>query len=305
MNFKLKNDLILVLVTAVLTSSGFFMGNYFEGESKKKKFVFELHKKLYDDGALAIKGVNQAYSDIYGLFGRSFGLAPIEFSDKHSAFRKAVEKYSDYIYELERYGTTGQVNVAKNYREWLWGIYSELDLQFKTAQRVERRAKELLLIENIESDHFKFVSVALESDIERLVRNENRIFYAIGWYKKPVINGIEQYLNYQFRRALDIPATADMESAINSLPELSEKSNSFEYTEKQLPFVFAKGRAFQAPTFEFEGDTSFFKDKDKLLAQNTRMKFISYAIEGDKYLQEILEKRTKETKSAEKELTKS
>lgn len=304
MNIELKNSLITIFVTATLTSSGWLAKDYFESENKKEKFAFELHKKLYDDGASTIKDVNKAYSDLYGLFGEGFGLTPIEFSEKHNAFRKELEKYSDYIDELERYGTTGQVRVAKNHMEWFWGIYSELDLQLKTAQQVESRAKELLLIENIESDHFKFVSDAFESDIERLVRNENRIFYVIGWYKKPVINRIEQYLNYQFREALEMQATADMASAINSLPELTKRSNNFEYKEKQLPFMFAEGRLFQAPTLEFKGDTLFFETKNEMLAQNIKMKFIASAIESDKHLQETLKKRKNVTKSENKKLTK-
>ncbi len=41
---------------------------------------------------------------------------------------------------------------------------------------------------------FKFVNEALGSELEELVQNENRIYFEAGWYKKPVINGLEQYL---------------------------------------------------------------------------------------------------------------
>ena len=305
MNIDLRNNLIMALVGAILASGGFLAKDYFEAEGKKEKFAFELHKKLYDEGATAIKNVNKAYSAIYGLYGENFGLTPTELSEAHIAFSEALDKYSDYIDELERYGSTGQVEVAKNHRQWLWGVYAEFDLHFKTAQQVETRAKDLLLIDDVESEHFKFVNEALESDIERLVRNENRIFYSIGWHKKPVINGLEQYLNYQFREALGIPVTTDMAKSINSLPELSEKSNNFEFKEKKLPFMFAEGRSFQAPTLEFEGETSFFEEKNEVLAHNVKMKFITSAIDSDKQLQKELSKRNLEAEEAEKEITSS
>ncbi|MCP4550758.1 MAG: hypothetical protein GY834_01685 [Bacteroidetes bacterium] len=305
MNIDLKNNLIMALVGAILASGGFIAKDYFETEGEKDKFAFELHKMLYDKGATAIKNVNKAYSALYGLYSEDFGLTPTELSEAHSSFGEALERYSDYIDELERYGTTGQVGVAKNHSKWLWRVYAEFDLHFKIAKQVEKRAKSLFLIDDAESEYFKFVNDALESDIERLVRNENRIFYSIGWHKKPVINGLEQYLNYQFREALGIPATTDMATSINSIPKLSEKSNDFEFKEKKLPFMFAAGRAFQAPTLEFEGDTSFFEEKNEILSYNVKMKFIVSAIEGDKQLQEELSKRKSEAVEAEKELTNS
>lgn len=294
----------MALVGIILASGGFLVKDYFEAEGEKEKFAFELHKTLYDAGAAAIKNVNKSYSALYSLYGKSFGLTSIEISETHNAFSEAIEKYSDHIDELERYGTTGQVEVAKNHREWLWGVYTEFDLHFKIAKQAESRAKNLLLIDDVESEYFKFVDEALESDIERLVRNENRIFYSIGWYKKPVINGLEQYLNYQFREALGIPATADMAESINSLPEPSEKSNNFEFKEKKLPFMFAEGRSFQAPTLEFEGETEFFEEKNDALAHNVKIKFIASVIENDKQLQKELSKRKLEAEEAEKELTK-
>ncbi|TMP46557.1 hypothetical protein CWB96_13465 [Pseudoalteromonas citrea] len=291
MNIDLKNSLVMALVGAAITSAGFLAKDHFDAEKKKEKFVFELHKKLYDDGAASIKNVNKAYSKLFGLYGESYGLTPAELSEKHEAFKNALEKYSDYIDELERYGTTNQVAVAKNHIDWLWGIYAELDLQLKKSRRVLNRAKELLLIEDVDSDLFKFVSEALDSEVEQLVRNENRIYYTIGWFKKPVVNGIEQYLNYQFRDALGIQATNDMLNAINTIPQLSDKSNNFKFKEKLLPFMFAEGRAFQAPTLEYEGDLSFFKDKNAVLAQNLKLKFIAAAIENDQNLQDTLKER--------------
>lgn len=275
----------MALVGATLASGGFIAKDYIEAKSEKEQFVFDLHKKLYDEGATAIKNVNKTYLVLYSLYAKGFGLTPIEVSEAYNSFHEALERYSDYIDELERYGTTGQVTATKKHREWLLRVYAEFDLQLGIAKQVEARAKDLLSIDDIGSEYFKFINQAFDADVERLVRNENRIFYAIGFYKKPVIDGLEQYFNYQFRDALGIPATVDMVKAINSLRGLSEKSNKFKFKEKNFPFVFAEGRSFQDPALEFEGEKSFFEEKNKLLAHGIKMKFITSAIESDKLFQ--------------------
>ncbi|MBY8192048.1 hypothetical protein KW510_05955 [Vibrio fluvialis] len=289
MNIDLKNNLIMALVGAVLASGGFLATDYFETENKKNKFVFEIYKSLYDEGASKIKDVNKKYSELYELYAKNFGLTPEEIKEKHKNFRDSLVNYSDYIDELVRYGNSEQVEVAKSHMDWLWGVYAEFDLQFKISQQVKSRAKNLLMIEDVNSEQFNFVNEALESDIERLVRNENRIFYAIGSYKMPVVNGIEQYVNYQFRESLGISATIDMAETIKSIPSLIEKSNQFKFEDKKLPFMFAEGRAFQSPTLEFEGDTEFFSEKNDILAKNIKMKFIASVIENDKNIQKMLE----------------
>jgi len=51
-NIDLKNNLIMALVGAILASGGFLAKDYFETEGEKEKFAFQLHKKLYDEGAI-------------------------------------------------------------------------------------------------------------------------------------------------------------------------------------------------------------------------------------------------------------
>ena len=303
LNKELQNNLIMTFIGIVLASTGFLGQDYFDSKNKQEHFVFELHKSLYDHSATKVDAINKALSDLYEIFSKSFALTSYELAESHKAFQEAIEGYSDFIGELERYGTTSQVKVAKNYREWLYGVYAEIDLQLRLARGVERRAKELLRIETVESDYLEFVSEALESEIERLVRNENRIFYSIWWYKKPVIDGIGQYLNYQFREAIGIPPTVDMIEEINALPEITGKSNDFEFEEKKLPFMFAENRAMQTPTLEFEGDTSFFEDKNEFLANAIKLKFISVAIDNDQQLQDTLKELGQEVQSDTYELT--
>lgn len=291
MTKELRTNIITALISAVLTTAGFLGKEYFDEKNRQKQYVGELHKQLYDKGAVELEKINSAYSELQSLLGKSYALTTYELEPSYTKFQDSVESYQKYVRELERFGNSGQVQVAKNLNEWLIGLYAEFNLQHKIAEQVQRTARELLLIEDTKSELFKSSNEALTTELERLVQNENRIYYEVGWYKKPVINGLEQYLNYQFRSAIGLDATTDIAKAVNDLPELSKRKPESEYKESNVPFVFAEGRAFQAPTLEFKGDDSFFKKKNEVLKGRAKMKFISQVINNDKDLQELLRKR--------------
>lgn len=290
-NKELRNKIITAVVTAALTTAGFLGKDYFDEKNRQKQYIGELHKQLYDKGAVELEIINLAYSELQSQLEKGYALTTYELEPSYTKLQESVESYQRYTRELERFGNSGQVQVAKNLNEWLVGLYAEFNLQYKTAERVQRRVRKLLLIENPKSDMFKFVNEALDSELEELIQNENRIYYETGWYKKPVINGLEQYLNYQFRSAIGLDATQDMVKAVNDLPRLSKRKPESEYKEKKLPFMFAEGRAFQAPTLEFKGDDSFFKMKNDALKGQAKMKFVALVLENDKELQMVLKKR--------------
>lgn len=291
MNKELRNNIVTAILTATLTAAGFIGKDWYDEKNRKKQFVAELHQQLYDKGAAELERVNSAYSELQSVFGKGYALTTYELDPSYTKFQEAVESYQKYTKELERYGNSGQVQVSKNLSEWVVGLYAEFNLQYKTAEQVQKRVRELLLVENPKSDLFTFVNDALEADLESLVQNENRVYYEAGWYKTPVISGLEQYFNYQFRSALGLDATADMAKAISELPELAKRKPETEYKEKKLPFMFAENRVFQAPTLEFSGKDDFFKQKNDALKAQAKMKFISLVIENDRQLQELLKKR--------------
>lgn len=288
---ELRNNIVTALVTAALTATGFVAKEYIDEKNRQKQYIGELHKQLYDKGAVELEKINSAYSELQSLLGKDYALTTYEFDASYTKLQEAIESYQKYIRELERFGNSGQVQVAKNLDEWVIGLYAEFNLQYKSAEQVQRRVRELLLIENTKSDFFKATNGALDSDIERLIQNENRVYYEAGWFKKPVINGLEQYLNYQFRSAIGLDATADIAKAVNDLPELSKRKSETEYKESSIPFVFAEGRAFEAPTLEFKGEIGHLKQKDEILKERVKMKFIAQVIQHDKDIQELLKKR--------------
>lgn len=291
MTKELRNNIITALITAALTTAGFLGKEYFDEKNRQKQYIGELHKQLYDKGAAELEKINSAYSELQSVLGKNYALTTYELDPSYAKFQDSVESYQKYIRELERFGNSGQVQVAKNLDEWLIGLYAEFNLQYKIAEQVQRRVRDLLLIENTKSDYFKSSSDALDTELVRLVQNENRVYYEAGWYKKPVINGLEQYLNYQFRSAIGLDATIDIAKAVNDLPELSKRKPDSEYKESNIPFVFAEGRAFQAPTLEFKGDIDHLKQKNEILKARVRMKFIAKLVDHDKTLQEVFKQR--------------
>ena len=292
---ELRNNIITVLVTAALTTTGFLGKEYVDEKNRQKQYIGELHKQLYDKGAAELEKINSAYSELQSLLGKDYALTTYELDASYTRLQEAIESYRKYIRELERFGNSGQVQVAKNLEEWVIGLYAEFNLQYKTAAQVQRRVRQLLEIENAKSNFFKSTNGALDSDLERLIQNENRVYYEAGWFKKPVISGLEQYLNYQFRSAIGLEATADIAKAVNDLPELSKRKPESEYKVSNIPFVFAEGRAFAAPTLEFKGEIDHLKQKNEILKERVKMKFIAQVVQHDKDMQELLKKRKSPT----------
>ncbi|WP_416775889.1 hypothetical protein ACNFJN_12015 [Xenorhabdus budapestensis] len=291
MSKELRNNIITAIVTASLTAASFIGKDWYDEKNRKNQFVEELYKQLYNKGAAELERLDTSYSDLQSMLSKGYALTTYELDPAYTKFQEAIESYQRYIKELERFGNSGQVQVAKNLSEWVIGLYAEFNLQYETAEQVQKRARELLLVENPNSDLFKFVNEALEHELERLVQNENRVYYEADRNKKPIIRGLEQYFNYQFRSALGLDATTDMAKAINELPELVKRKLDSEYKDQQLPFIFAEGRVFQAPTLEFSGKNDFFKQKNDVLKEQAKMKFLSLVIKNDKQLQDILKKR--------------
>jgi len=292
---ELRNNIITALVTAALTATGFLGKEYVDEKNRQKQYIGELHKQLYDKGAAELEKINSAYSELQSLLGTDYAFTTYELDASYTKLQEAIESYRKYIRELERFGNSGQVQVAKNLEEWVIALYAEFNLQYKTAEQVQRRVRQLLQIENAKSDFFKFTNASLDSDLERLIQSENHVYYEAGWFKKPVINGLEQYLNYQFRSAIGLDATADIAKAINKLPELSKRKPESEYKESNIPFVFAEGRAFQTPTLEFKGEIDLLKQKNEILKERVKVKFIAEVVQHDKDMQEFLKKRKSPT----------
>lgn len=290
-NKELRNNIIVAIITSALTSAGFLGKEYFYEKTRQKQYIGELHKQLYDKSAIELENINSAHSDIQSLLGKNYALTTYEFDASYTKLQETIDSYQKYIRELERLGNSGQVQVAKNLEEWVIGLYAEFDLQYKAAEQVQRRVRELLLIENTSSDLFKATSSALDSDIERLIQSENRVYHETRWFKRAVIDGLEQYLNYQFRHAIGLDATTDIAKAINGLPEISKRKPETEYKESSIPFVFAEGRAFGAPNLEFKGEIGHFKQKDEILKERVKVKFIAQVIQHDQGIQELLKKR--------------
>lgn len=300
MNKELRNNIITAIVTASLTAIGFVGKEFYDEKNRIDQFVIELHKELYNKGAVELDKFNEAYSDLHALLDKSYGLTTYELDPQYKKFTTAIESYQRYIDELERYGNSGQVQVAKNLNEWLWDIYAQFKMQYDSAEQVQSRVRELLRINNPESEWFKTTNKSLDTELERFIQTENRIYYVTRLNKMPVVKGLEQYLYYQFRLSLGLDATMDMGKVIQELPMLGKKNTETEYKDKKLPFVFAEGRVFEAPTLEFEGVVDILKYKDDMLREQVKIKFISLVIKNDKALRDILEERKKLKKSDKK-----
>lgn len=299
MSKELRNNIITALVTASLTAVGFFGKEHYDEKNRNSEFVATLYKDLYNKGATEHDNFNKAYSDLHSLFAKGYGLTSYELEPAYKEFIKSIESYQRYIDELERYGNSNQVRVAKNLNEWMWALYADFKMQYDKAEQLQNRSRELLRIENTKSEWFKESNNRFDKELEDFMQSENKVYYTTSLNEMPVIRGLEQYFNYQFRVSLGFDVTSDMQKEIEELPQLTKKKPETEYKDKKLPFVFAEQRVFEAPTLEFRGETDVLKYKDDMLRENIKMKFLSFVIDNDKELRDSLEKRKELKKDIE------
>lgn len=288
---KLKNKITILLLTTLIAAIGGIGTHVIESYNKQKEYIGELHRNLYNKESEALDKVDSAYDELYSLYSKGYAFSTYELEPQLNKWREAIESYEKYIKELERFGNTSEVQTAKNLNEWLLDIHIRFVLQHKLAEQIQCRAKELLLIKYPKSDQFKFVNAALDSDLDHFMNSENRIYYDIGHYQKPVVDGLTQYLNYQFRTAIGLEATYDMGKTIKELPNLAKRKADTVYSDSKIPFVFAEQRAVFAPTMEIKVKDAFFEQKNLALKNDVKMKFLALVIKNDKELQIILKSR--------------
>lgn len=293
MNLELKNGIILAVIASIFGVIGFFGAQHFQAETKKADYKLKLTEKLYEKNYKSTRELIDSASNFISIFGNGFGLTSKEIQKPLDKFNTSLKAYNDHVLELKRLGTSEQIEVAKNILDWAYSIRMNFQLQHDSAANVENRAYELLNVDKESNEElFNFVNEALDSEIERLVQSENRIYYSEGTYKIPVIRSLEQYLNYYFRTELGLEATKDMSDSIKNLPEKIKASNAFEFTEKLYPFSFAAQRQVFSPELSLKNMGEIMSDKDKYLKQQIKLKFLAEAIVGNKELQEKLSSQT-------------
>lgn len=293
MNLELKNGIILAVIASIFGVIGFFGAQHFQAETKKSDYKLKLTEKLYEKNYKSTRELIDSASNVISVFGNGFGLTSKEIQKPLDKFKTSLKAYNDHVLELKRLGTSEQIEVAKNILDWAYSIRMNFQLQHDSAASVENRGYELLNVDKESNeDLFNFVNEALDSEIERLIRSENRIYYSEGAYKIPVIKSLEQYLNYYFRIELGLEATKDMSDSINNLPDKIKVSNAFEFTEKLYPFSFAAQRQVFSPELSLKNMGEIMSDKDKYLKQQIKLKFLSEVIANNKELQEKLTSQT-------------
>lgn len=257
----LKEQLITIILSSVLTSVGWVVIQNYNEEKRQEHFVNTLHKDLYDKSAVALEDIDDKYSKLLAVYSEGFGLSTYEYKKEFDDFAEAVKYYQIYVKELKRYGNSSQVQAASSIENLVWALYGDFYLHYKAVQQLEDSIKSLLINERPGKDLYELLSQVLDPKLDDLIQLENRIYYEITYYKKPLINAYREYLNYHFRLSIGLQATEDMAKEISSIEERSKRDPKNEYTDKALPFMFSENRVYQGPALNFSEEDKFLSIK--------------------------------------------
>ena len=170
-------------------------------------------------------------------------------------------------------------------------------MQYSVSEMYQRKISNLLYSSSdFDDEELKKQLKLLDVELDRLIQSENRMYYEVSLYEYPMVKGLEQYLNYQFRDAIGLGITQNIEESINNLSKMKSSKKENEYVESDLPFGLARSRRYSSPTIKFEGDLSNLKIIEELIKEEIRGKFIIQVIENDENLKKLLETRKKQNK---------
>ena len=252
----MKNQISIVIITAILSSAigigGFYGGRYYEKEDKKSQYRVKKYEELYDLSFKTMNEVRTSFYNISTLMSKKYGLTKTELEKPIKKITNSMQNYEKLVDELRRYGTTNQIEIAKNIQEWLFGMYRELGIQYEFVEGIEKDILDFIYLKEIKSKFAKDKAKYINEKIENIVKNENRIYFKITEYEIKVVNALEQSLYFQFRKELGLKPTLDMLKTLSSLPKVAKESNDFKYKEKPVPFFFASNRVMNDPNLKYE-----------------------------------------------------
>lgn len=262
-----------VLVTAIFTALGFILKfYYFDPRQAERSYSNQEMQSLYEKGSGEFKKIHEAYVDIHNLMDSEYALTTYKLTPEFQKLREARKSYMYFIAELERKGSSHQITIAKKVGEWLNKSYLKFDLQYRMAEKLQKDAASFLPIDNEEV--FRNFNI----EFERLIQNENRIYYEIQ-ADNAVIRTLEQSLNYEFRRSLGLEITNEMIKELDNATAKANQQSNVQYENTKYPFVFAKTRAFNAETLKIEDGIGFVADQNKFLQLEASGKFFQQIVD--------------------------
>jgi hypothetical protein len=280
MNKKLRNSILLVLISAALTSLGWYAKMMFAEGQRQEQVEYAQNKRLYDDHHSSFSDVENRLRILLSKYGKNYALTTYETQDALNLFLDAKDAYVAFAGELDRYGNDEQIYAVSLVQQTIYGICSELGMLQKNAQRVQKEFIATFQAESNSTESSWHVRI-IESEMDLLIRNENRAYYTLKEYYWPLLNDLEQYVNYAFRRSLNIRQTKSILEAIDRLQ--GRNGTTFEYQVKDTPYLVAKNRAMTSPYMIF--NASLGNRIDAAAKSNVLSKFAYQVLDKNKYLQ--------------------
>ncbi|WP_107879212.1 hypothetical protein [Neisseria animaloris] len=263
-----------VLVTAIFAALGFILKfYYFDPRQAERSYSNQEMQSLYEKGSEEFKKIYEVYVDIHNLMDSEYALTTYQLTPELKKLREARKSYMYFVNELKRKGSPRQITVAKSVGERLNKSYLEFDLQYRMVEKLQKDVAGFLPIDNEEV--FRNFNI----EFERLVQNENRIYYEIQG-DNVAIRTLEQSLNYEFRRALGLEITNEMIKELNNAVVKANQQSKVQYENTEYPFLFAKTRAFNAATLKIEDRIGIVADRNKFLQLEASGKFFQQIVDA-------------------------
>lgn len=254
---------------------------YFNKNIENEKYIVSKHKKLYEEGSNHFKNIHNSYQDIANLLRNNYGATPNEYKQTFEKFNKSINQFEIYQEKIERYSYDKFINSTENISTITQGDLQLIWLYQKSSESLRDNIAKILYKENpnkvpkASNELIQKILKASETDLTEFINYENKLYFKLINFSLPLINGLENDFNKNFRDILNLGTTKKLEQKLSEIPKLILNWKNYTYEDKNYPFSVASFRTYAAPELKMEGD--LFQYKDDNIKAYILLKFIMSA----------------------------
>jgi hypothetical protein len=225
--------------------------------------------------------IHNSYQEIANLLRINYGATPDEYQQTFKKFEIAKNKFERYQEKIERYSYDKFIISTENISTIIRGDSQLIWLYQKSSESLRNNIAKILYNANqnkMPEANEKLIQEILKSselELTKFINYENELYFKLINFSLPLINGLENNFNMNFRNILNLGTTNKLEKKLSEIPKLISSWENYTYRNKNYPFAIASFRTYAAPELQMESE--LFKFKDDNIKIYTLLKFIMSA----------------------------
>ncbi|MCG3690335.1 hypothetical protein [Aliarcobacter butzleri] len=291
--YDLRNVLIGILVTALISSIGYIIKEYYENKKVIETNDLDKHKELYKEGSNLINEIIKSYQPIINYLSTNYGSTSIELNqNKIDALFKVRTLIENYKKDLRKYSTYEFINTIENIEHIVIKDYIDIELVRLASINIEDKITRIIY-DPLNKDKPKItektleeIEIEIDKDLDEYIKYENSLYFKFRDFSIPLIEALENIFNSPYRKKLGLDSLDNNDNINNLIQEWSK----YKYTNKEFNYQISRMRIYSVATTIMQGES--FKIIDDQIKKEIMIKYLIYVINKN-YSKEFNDKSQK------------